>query len=163
MNSRNRFDLTDDELDDLRYVKRKTLRWGAVLLVAVIILGVGGTVWNQFFRRTIAPIEGRTAQIEATQGNADFRIAAYDAFFDLCASIQAAEDVIENQEAELLTASGDRIDQINGNLVAQNNRRDTLVREYNQDVRKEATSGQFRASGLPAYIDPDNNNTDCGE
>lgn len=124
-------------------------------LLFAIVYGLGG------FQRLTAGFRGETSQIERTEADGQYRIAAYDRFFAKCSAIQAAEDSIRNQEAERIDASPERQAQIDANLTASRNQRDTLIRQYNADATREATAGQFRDSNLPYRIDPDQKETTC--
>lgn len=137
---------------------------GAVLagLVAVLVLMTAFTFGVGQWVRETAGWTGKTQQIQQTRGNGSYRIAAYDHFYDLCASVQDQEVTIESQQAELDTKpSADRAEQIQANLSALRANRGELINHYNADARKNATSGQFKSSDLPYQLDSTEATTTC--
>ena len=103
-------------------------------------------------------------QRERTVANGQYRIANYDKFFNDCAAIQAQEDKIRNTEARETTtgtSSGFTESQKASILLALENTRASLIRQYNQDAAKEGTSGQFRDSDLPYNININDKDTQC--
>jgi len=131
--------------------------WIVLVLVFFLLLGLGG--WG--FKVLFADAKGSGDVRIQTKGNADYRISAYDRFFDDCAAIQSKEDQIKNLEIEGKTAAADRQTQINSSITALRNSRATLIRQYNADARKEDTRASFRASDLPYNIDPEVETTTC--
>lgn len=123
----------------------------ALLLIFALVIGV----W--VFRVKTADIKGAGDQVIQTKGDANYRIAAYDRFYDLCASIQALED----QLGVMADATGIPADQRDTNILALTNQRNTLIRQYNADARKTDTRGAFLASDLPFQIDPSQETTSC--
>ena len=115
---------------------------GLFLLAAA--LNLGGLALNA----ELAPWIGEKKQVIKTN-DVNYRIPAYDHFFNLCASIQAREDQIDNMQ--LLD---DNDPTKSTNIVGLQNLRQSDIRQYNADATKEGTLGQFRASNLPYYIDP---------
>jgi len=115
---------------------------GALMLIAVYGFGQ--------FQRITADFRGETSQIEKTQANANYRIAAYDHFYDRCAGVQSLESKIKNMKTELEAADSDqRKTVLNTSITASKNKRAELINSYNADARKEGTRGQFKASDLP--------------
>lgn len=111
----------------------------SVIAVVLIILFTTGTLqkWTANWR-------GDVSATEQTQADGQYRIANYNHFFDLCASIQTDEARIQNLEE---TATDSVKDQTT--LTAVKNSRAEKINQYNADAAKEATAGQFRDSGLP--------------
>lgn len=135
----------------------------AIFVVAILIASMAIFGWG-FFQRSTADFRGKTGQIEQTKANPDYRISAYDHFYDLCASIQAEEDQIGNiqkRPAGGTTNGGFTQQQKDSILLAHQNSRAELIREYNADARKADTLAHFRASDLPYEIDIDNEETTC--
>lgn len=129
-----------------------------VLAIAGLVVGLYFAVWYS------ADPRGSLSAREQTRGSGSYRIASYDHYFDLCASIQAFEDRIENTQDEMNIEPGPsptRLAQLQQNLTAQNNQRDSLIRQYNTDATKEGTRAPFRDDDLPYQIDPDNKETQC--
>lgn len=132
---------------------------GFVALIAVMTLFTFGL--GQWVRET-AGWTGKTQQISQTRGNGSYRIAAYDHFYDLCASVQDQEVTLEAQRAELATnPTEERRGQIEANIAALTANRGEQINHYNADARKNATSGQFRASDLPYQLDRTEEHTTC--
>lgn len=132
-----------------------------LLLALVVMFAVGYAI-----RYFIAPVEGALQQREQTVGSGSYRIAQYDHFYSLCGDIQAKEDQIRNTEAREVDNSGGSAGgftqkQKDAILLAQQNSRAELIRDYNADARKADTAGAFRASDLPYQIDIEGNNTSC--
>lgn len=121
---------------------------GIILLFLVAVYGFG------FLQRETADFRGETGQIEQTKANSNFRIAAYDSFYDACASVRSLESKISNMQEELdSTTEGQRETVLKTSITASKNKRAELIESYNADARKEATRGQFRASDLPYELD----------
>lgn len=132
---------------------------GVVVLAVVVIVALwfGTTLWQ----RWTADWRGETAQIERTRADENFRIQAYDTFFDRCASVQTSEARIEALEEELETASDVRADEIRATLTAVRAQRATQINQYNADAAKDWTVGQFQANGLPHRLNIDQEKTTC--
>lgn len=121
-----------------------TKKWLAVF-VALVVLGpvIGfGVKW------ITADARGAGAAREQIKANPNFRIAAYQEFFDLCSAVQAQEDRIAIFKDDT---------SLNGqtNLRAVEAKRAELIRDYNSKASRNYTEGQFRDSDLPYHIDPD--------
>lgn len=123
---------------------------GGIVLVIALVVGIWAltVAW--------APWKGEGDARKQTN-SADYRIAAYDHFYSLCGDIQAVEDQLATMEADTSLPE----DQRNTNILALTNKRNTLIREYNADARKEDTQGKFRASDLPYQLDPTEETTTC--
>lgn len=130
---------------------------GAVFVVASFwIFGWGG------FMRSTAEHRGETAATERIEADGDYRIAAYEQFFDKCASVQTTEATIAALEDELKTGpSAGRADQIASTLTALRANRADAINTYNADAAKEATRAQFQASGLPDRLNIEEETTTC--
>lgn len=148
-------------MEDLRITGRAI--WvGALALVALLVLMTAFTFGIGSWIRETAGFRGKTQQVNQTRGNGQYRIAAYDHFYDLCASVQDQEVTIESQQSELDTnPSADRAQQIQANLAALRANRGELINHYNADARKTATQGQFRASDLPYSLNRNAKETTC--
>lgn len=126
----------------------------AIFLVAVYGFG--------FLQRETADFRGETGQIEQTKANSNYRISAYDQFYDKCASVQSIESKINNMEEELEgTEETQRKTVLNTSITASKNKRAELITSYNADARKEATRGQFKASDLPYELNENEEATTC--
>lgn len=120
------------------------------------IYGAGG------LQRLTADFRGETSQIEQTEANADYRISAYDRFYDKCASVQTIEGKISNLEEELeATEDKQRISTLNTSITASKNKREEMINSYNADASKEDTRAKFKASDLPYELDANEEETVC--
>ena len=134
--------------------------FSVVIAVAIILATVYG---GGLLQRMTADFRGETGQIEQTQADADYRISAYDQFYDKCAGIQTLESKISNLSDELEeTDDEQRKSVLNTSITASKNKRAELINDYNADARKEATRGQFKASDLPYEVDINEEETTCG-
>lgn len=127
-----------------------------LILAGMAVFGVG------LFKRSTADFRGGTAQRERTLADPDYRIAAYDRFFDLCAAVQSSEATAASLEEELETKPSDaRVEQIQASLTAVRANRAEQVNQYNADAAKAGTRAQFRASTLPYTLDVNAEVTTC--
>lgn len=116
-------------------------------IVAVLALGLGLMYATGWLQRLTADFRGETAQIEKVQADPNFRIAAYEAFYDRFGRIEALEQQIcTMKDADLPE------DQVSTNVLALTNQRIDLIEKYNADARKEDTRANFLASDLPYEI-----------
>ena len=117
----------------------------AAIVACLLLWGVIAAI--QWFT---APARGALSAREKIQADGNFRIQAYDSFFNQCADVQSLEVAIAASKAELATATTDREKaRINTNITAQTLARADAVTQYNADSTKRYTVGQFKASGLP--------------
>lgn len=124
----------------------------AVLALTVgLIFAFGGASW------ITAPFRGEVEKRNLTEGSGTYRIAAYEEFYDTCATIQSLEDDLALMEEDKSLPENQR----SANIFALTSARNKLIREYNADAQKEDTQAHFRASDLPHQIDPDNKETEC--
>lgn len=120
---------------------------GIALFVGVILALIYGGGWLQ---RLTADFRGETAQIEKVQADPNFRIAAYEQFYDRMGRIEALEQQIcTMQEADLPE------NQTATNVLALTNQRIDLIEKYEADASKEDTRANFLASDLPYEINPE--------
>lgn len=120
----------------------------SMLILLFIVFAITG------FRSATADLFGRVEQ-EVYTKSAPYRIFSYDHFYNLYADVQAYEDQIENQQVllELATKEEQKYKYLQ-NINALRNQRDRTIRQYNADVRKEGTRGQFKANDLPTELFP---------
>lgn len=126
--------------------------FGGLLLVAV---GVMWFLGAGLFSQHTANFRGETAKRNLIEANGAYRTAAYDHFFDLCASIEGLEGQIRVQSHELHAHPEPdiaRASQIQVNLTALRSQLVTAIAQYNADAAKGYTAGQFRADNLPAHL-----------
>lgn len=122
---------------------------GVLLLFVILIVGGWG------FRYYTAEIRGKIEAHEKVQF-AEYRLFSYDHFYNLYSDIQAYEDQIKNQQSYIDSSTDEEeIKRYRRNVNALMNQRASCIRQYNADVRKEGTRGQFRSSDLPVKINID--------
>lgn len=130
-------------------------------IVGVIALGLSVMLITGTLKKETADFRGGVDQVEQVEGNADYRIAAYDRFFALCAQVQGNEATIKSLEEELVTADESRKSVIRATLTGVKSQRAQNIAEYNADASKEATAAKFKASNLPYNLDVNAEETQC--
>lgn len=141
---------------------KKNLALIALIIVPIIAAFIVAVYGGGFLQRMTADFRGETSQIEQTQADADYRISAYDQFYDKCSGVQSLESKIENLTDELEDAEDEkRKSVLNTSITASKNKRAEMINDYNADARKEATRGQFRASDLPYELSEEEEETSC--
>jgi len=144
----------------------------AILIVVggfvVLFLAVWGIVLASFGMRVATAGLFGAGEARIRTQSADFRLGAYNHFFDLCASIQGNEGQLDALFAEIDlidTTSRDYGYTIKSITGVQGIRAQSIAR-YNQDALKW-TVGQFRDSDLPYKItaavpySPEGGKTEC--
>lgn len=133
----------------------------AAVIAGVLAVGLlAGAVFA--FRWVTADIRGAADAREQTLADGDFRIAAYDHFFALCASVQGHEGRLASLQEELAgDPSESRRQQLEASLTAVRSQRRADIASYNADAARDYTVGQFRDSDLPYQLDPNSEETQC--
>jgi hypothetical protein len=140
----------------------RELGWWIVIGVAVIVIGIAVWLGIVFTNKHTADFRGSAAVTEQVRGNGNYRIAAYNSFFDQCGAIQGKEATLTALKAELATnPPADRVAQINTTITAVTASRAQAIAAYNADAAKTDTQGHFLASNLPFHIDPAQEATTC--
>lgn len=126
----------------------------AVLVVVGVLVAVWLIVFASFgIRVATAGIVGRgEAHIQIQ--SAEFRLEAYQSFFNQCASIQGLEgkiDALTDQLGQLQPGTREHNYTLSSLTGAKGLRREAIAR-YNQDALKDYTEGQFRDKDLPYQI-----------
>lgn len=119
----------------------------AFLLLGAVIFGVG-YAFNWWF----APYQGKLQARQQIQGNGDFRIQAYNQFFDLCATVTTLDQQLQQTLAQEKADKGSDLSRDKINFGAQFNSRNEAANQYNVNAQKHYTVGQFKASDLPYQI-----------
>lgn len=140
--------------------KLKKILVGVGVLIGIIAVVVGTMFATGTISMLTAPFRGAVEAEEQIQSGTN-RIAAYDEFYDVCASVQADEDRLDNLRAEREDADASRASQLDATITAVENSRAEKIRGYNADARKEYTDGQFRSSDLPYQLDVKEEETEC--
>jgi len=128
--------------------------FGLVSAIALYI-AIASAVWG--FGVATAGIFGRGEARKQIQ-SAEFRIEAYQHFFNLCASIQGNEGQIDEltQQLDQFERGSREYNITSVSLTGVKGARHQAIAKYNQDAFKEYTEGQFRDRDLPYQI-PDTN------
>lgn len=126
---------------------------GLLVLVAIIGLSVGVFLVGQQVRRWVAPIEGETGVTEFRE-SAENRIARYEHFFNLCASVQTNETRIDQFSEDLDNYEPGTRDysRVSSNRNAAIIARADAINQYNADASKDYTGAEFRDSDLPFHL-----------
>lgn len=144
--------------------------WGAtiaaVIGVAIVLFGITFSIAAATFglRVATAGLIGKGEAHIQTQ-SAEFRLYAYNHFFDVCAAVQANEGALDAQFESLTTATRDKDKaRINANIAGIKAQRQANIATYNADALKW-TRGQFRDSDLPYQLSsanyPEGGKTTC--
>jgi hypothetical protein len=137
----------------------------AGVLVVVLVVTAVATGGFGLFSQKSANFRGETSKKNRVEGNGAYRIAAYDQFFNLCASVQTNETNIASLRQELNDKENPpdayAKSQIATNITANRNQRNASINQYNVDARKSYTLAQFRDSKLPYQLDPNQETTTC--
>ncbi len=142
----------------MRREDAKAFGIGGLGCAAIVAVVIALTIGAWFVRVQFADTIGRGNARIQIQG-ANYRIPAYDHFFNLCASVQNAEAGLD---AQMAMSPSDRKEY---NIAALQATRARGINQYNADAAKDYTLGQFRDSGLPYHLDPSaytgENKTQC--
>lgn len=145
-----------------RFSWKLILFGGLAILLVLVFASMAIFGWG-FLARGTAEFRGETGVRERVVADPDYRIASYENFYDLCASIQAKEDAAALTEAQLavpeVKADPQRKAELDEYVLALRTQRAELIRRYNADARKEDTRANFLASDLPYQIDMEGSTT----
>lgn len=130
----------------------KIALWGFGAVALIIVISIVLAVGHWAFSWWAAPYQGKLQARQQIQGSGDYRIQAYNHFFDLCASITTMDQALQQTVANEKTDKGESLQIDRTNFTAQLNSRDDAANTYNQDAQKSYTVGQFKASKLPFQI-----------
>lgn len=133
--------------------KWQITKYSGLIIGCVLAVVIAGSALGWGWRWVAAPIEGAVGAREEIQ-SAEFRIAAYERFFNLCAAVQSHEAQIDALQAELDEASEEDKSRIRSSLTGVRAQRMRLIREYNSEATRDYTTGQFRDADLPARLEP---------
>lgn len=106
---------------------------------------------------------GQAGERERVIADPDRRVALREEFYDLCSTIESQNQQIENQEALInATADEDEKQKLRAGLVGIQNTRAENIEEYNSKAANDETRGFLRSTELPAQIDEDEEEVQCG-
>ncbi|HHT9116723.1 MAG TPA: hypothetical protein ACFYEL_09665 [Candidatus Wunengus californicus] len=125
---------------------------GTVVGLAALAASVAGGWAIKYYT---SDVRGRINATEDIKSGSS-RIANYNHFFDLCASVQRDELALEAQSKQLAqTSDAPQINRIQTNIAGLEGHRAGQITQYNADARKDYTAGQFRDSSLPFQLSTD--------
>ena len=141
------------------YSKEKGVNVGRTLLAIVAIVVFAAGMWLAFasavwgFRVATAGIYGR-GQAQIRIQSAEFRIEAYQYFYNQLGSITALEGKIDELTFQLRQLEPGTRAYIYtlSSLTGTKGLRRGAIAKYNMDAQKEYTEGQFRDKSLPYQI-----------
>ncbi|MFJ4902823.1 hypothetical protein [Streptomyces sp. NPDC088727] len=137
--------------------RRFMLKFTAVTIIVVPL--IYGAIFG--FRWFTADIRGEADKREQTIANGAFRIATYEEFFDLCASVQSTEQKIKTLEGELdAKPSEDRAERLRTSISALKNIRADSIATYNSKAAQEHRTA-FQDAALPYRLDNTTQETQC--
>lgn len=115
------------------------------IFIAAVAIIVGIIYLSGGISYLTAPFRGEVAEREITEADGNYRISAYEEFYDLNAQVEA----LNTQICTMKENKSLPVDQRETNVLALTNTRTDLVNEYNADARKTETRAKFLASDLP--------------
>ena len=115
------------------------------IFIAAVAIIVGIIYLSGGISYVTAPFRGEVAEREITEADGNYRISAYEEFYDLNAQV----DALNTQICTMKENKSLPVDQRETNVLALTNTRTDLVNEYNADARKTETRAKFLASDLP--------------
>ncbi|MCX4799693.1 hypothetical protein OG497_38200 [Streptomyces sp. NBC_01242] len=126
-----------------------------VLVATIFTVGIFAIRW------ATADVRGKADKREQTIANGAFRIATYEEFFDLCASVQSAEQKVKVLEEELAAKpSEDRAERIRTSIAALKATRADSIATYNSKASQEHRTA-FQDAALPYHLDNTTQETQC--
>lgn len=133
----------------------KILSWiegnpGKATLIGIAFIVAFPFAALEFRARTAGFVGSRIA--ESTIESAASRIANYEHFYDLCASIEGYEDQLETLEAQLESTDPDdsrEVNRLRSSIAGLEGQRARAISQYNADSSKDYTAARFKASDLP--------------
>lgn len=130
--------------------QRRAVWWSILGIVGVLAL-IAVTLGVRWL---IAPATGAVQQREQTVGNGSYRIAAYEEFYQECASALTVQQNLENAIKADAAPNVDpvRKAQLDANVTALSNTLNDAVNTYNAHAREADTRAHFLSSDLPFQI-----------
>jgi hypothetical protein len=115
------------------------------------------------FQMDTAERRGQAGESERVVADPDRRVALREEFYDLCSTIESQNRQIENQQA-LIDATTDEEEKakLRAGLTGIQNTRNENIEEYNSKAANDETRGFLRSTELPAEIDPEEEEIECG-
>lgn len=129
---------------------------GALIIVILLI----GSMWvfgYGFFIDHTANRQGESQKKELIDASGQYRVGAYEHFFDACATIQSDQFRVTNIKEALKAdpkPTGQYLVTLQASYTAANQKFMEDVNQYNQDSRQSYTLARFKSADLPYQIDP---------
>jgi hypothetical protein len=136
-------------------MKEGTSAVGILIGLVITAFVIAGIIWALSFAFgwfTAAPQGKLQARQQIQSGN--YRIAAYESFFNKCSSITTLDEALNQTLDNEKSDKGSDLTRDKVNFTAQLNSRNDAANQYNVDAQKSYTVGQFKASNLPYSIPP---------
>ncbi|WP_435218349.1 hypothetical protein [Streptomyces sp. bgisy034] len=125
------------------------------VLTLIAIFAFGGV------SQLTAGFRGETDKKNRTEGNGAFRVASYEEFFDLCASVQTAEQQLAALQEELDgKPSPERAEKIRQSMTAVKASRAESINTYNSKATQEHRVA-FQDADLPYKLNVTDQETQC--
>ncbi|MFJ2007048.1 hypothetical protein [Streptomyces chartreusis] len=125
------------------------------VLTLIAIFAFGGV------SQLTAGFRGETDKKNRTEGNGAFRVASYEEFFDLCASVQTAEQQLVALQEELeAKPSAERAEKIRTSMTAVKASRAESISTYNSKATQEHRVA-FQDADLPYKLNVTDQETQC--
>jgi hypothetical protein len=142
-----------DDIKDLSKGAVVTLVAGALAILLLIAFGAMWVFGFGVFQKETASFRGSIAATEKIQANGAYRIAAYNSFFDKCASVQSLEGQIKAFQAQIdANPPAEQKAILNNQLLGVQGARISAINDYNANSQKDWTVGQFKDSNLPYLL-----------
>lgn len=128
--------------------------WGIFLGLFVTVVAASLLIWIVGYALAwwAAPWHGKLEARQEIQSGSS-RIANYNHFFNLCASVQSNEARVDELTTVIdVTQSQSEKDRLQISLAGVRALRAEGINQYNVDARKDYTQGQFRDSDLPYQL-----------
>lgn len=123
------------------------------LFAGLTALSIGGMAFGYAWDWYTAPLKGAQEARQIIQADGNFRLQAYNYFYNQCTSVQKLEAEIDAQTAALETLTNEQYRQVvQVNIAAIRSARQQAVLEYNQNSHKQWTEAQFKSEALPYEI-----------
>lgn len=117
-------------------------------LILIVALSAGTWAWR-YYTAEIRGVITAEEQIES----APSRIARYEEFFDLCASVQRNKAALNAQRERLEGEESQKErSRIRSNIAGLSAQIAGTVSRYNNNAAQDYTSGRFKASNLPYQL-----------
>ncbi|WP_328439325.1 hypothetical protein OHA71_23595 [Streptomyces sp. NBC_00444] len=139
----------------------RLLGYTITAIVAVAVLSLIAIFAFGGVSQLTAGFRGETDKKNRTEGSGAFRIATYEEFFDLCASVQTAEQQLKALQEELDgKPSAERAEKIRQSMTAVKASRAESITTFNSKATQEHRE-TFQDADLPYKLDINAQETQC--